>query len=375
MSLHWTDKRSATANVGEELARRGWTLLGYKPNQSDSMTDYYSPASWEGIATNDAYPGVVVVVNASKHKSGKKEVRINHVPGESCPACSRTGIEPNALTYEQALENPNEAHETRRHQSMGYRMVTFGGKSPVNRNLYHEDGSPKCLDCYGRGHSMRQEEEVLFIWPTFSETLKGRFWHVEYQGQRIESGTGFKECAAWGDPGIRAAKGVCDQIEAAARRTIKSTIPAEASVAEGVTLVTTATGGGITVQVEHDETKGWSYLKLLPRVERAQYDAFAERFGVKWHRMRRQPVIYRLVGADELAAFFGPTPQDEQHEESTAEFVEAAPETPVEPLAVEALPPQSPGAVALASEPQNTPITLIITPLFQPEHAVQLTLF
>lgn len=65
--MHWTEKRTAVANIGRELRRLGWTLWGWKDDESDPMTDYYSPASWQGIATHPDHPGTVVAVNVSDY--------------------------------------------------------------------------------------------------------------------------------------------------------------------------------------------------------------------------------------------------------------------------------------------------------------------
>jgi len=63
MTLHWTEKKRAVARIGAELEKRGWTIYGYDPGESDPMVDYYRAASWNGVATfEDKYPGVVVCV-------------------------------------------------------------------------------------------------------------------------------------------------------------------------------------------------------------------------------------------------------------------------------------------------------------------------
>ena len=74
MSLHWTDKRRAIVRIGKELQARGWTLFGYKEDRSDAMTDYYSPASWDGVATHQEYTGVVACIKVGQYvaeRSGK----------------------------------------------------------------------------------------------------------------------------------------------------------------------------------------------------------------------------------------------------------------------------------------------------------------
>lgn len=62
--MHWTEEGTAVARVGVELQNRGWTIYGYKPDRSDSMTDYYDPARWDGVATHPDCPGVVVGVKS-----------------------------------------------------------------------------------------------------------------------------------------------------------------------------------------------------------------------------------------------------------------------------------------------------------------------
>ena len=62
--MHWTEEGTAVARVGVELQNRGWTIHGYKPDRSDSITDYYDPARWDGVATHPEYPDIVVGVKS-----------------------------------------------------------------------------------------------------------------------------------------------------------------------------------------------------------------------------------------------------------------------------------------------------------------------
>jgi hypothetical protein len=50
----------------------GWKVYGYSPDQSDSMTDYYCPATWEGIAEKNGYILCVDVYGASKGEDIKQ---------------------------------------------------------------------------------------------------------------------------------------------------------------------------------------------------------------------------------------------------------------------------------------------------------------
>lgn len=66
--------RVAKVAIAIELAKRGWEIFGFKEDESDSMTDYWNPADWDGIATKNGY---VVVIDCSewrqKHLSGRKQ--------------------------------------------------------------------------------------------------------------------------------------------------------------------------------------------------------------------------------------------------------------------------------------------------------------
>jgi len=57
--MHWIDKQRATAALGTALRERGWKLYGWKNDQSDPLTDYFSPESWQGVAEKS---GVILAV-------------------------------------------------------------------------------------------------------------------------------------------------------------------------------------------------------------------------------------------------------------------------------------------------------------------------
>jgi len=68
--------RDAKVKIADALRLKGWDIIGYREDDSDSMTDYYSPASWEGIATKNGY--VLVVDCNSNSNSGKAITRYNY---------------------------------------------------------------------------------------------------------------------------------------------------------------------------------------------------------------------------------------------------------------------------------------------------------
>lgn len=61
---NYYDFREAKVLIAMELSKRGWEIFGFKPDESDSMTDYWSPADWDGIATKNGY---VVVIDCSDY--------------------------------------------------------------------------------------------------------------------------------------------------------------------------------------------------------------------------------------------------------------------------------------------------------------------
>lgn len=71
-SSNYYTMRSAKVRIAEELSKRGWTIHGFKEDESDSMTDYYSPANWDGIATKNGFTLVIDQSTAAESKPIKK---------------------------------------------------------------------------------------------------------------------------------------------------------------------------------------------------------------------------------------------------------------------------------------------------------------
>lgn len=57
----------------------GWTVYGYHADESDSMTDYYCPAYWGGVAEKNGYILCVNVYGASEGEDIKKYTNANAV--------------------------------------------------------------------------------------------------------------------------------------------------------------------------------------------------------------------------------------------------------------------------------------------------------
>lgn len=54
--------------------KEGWKLYGYKEDESDSMTDYYSPAHWGGIGVKNGFVLCVNVYGAEKERIIKRYI-------------------------------------------------------------------------------------------------------------------------------------------------------------------------------------------------------------------------------------------------------------------------------------------------------------
>jgi len=69
MSSTYYDYRDVKVMIAHKLmSMDGWKVYGYKPDESDSMTDYYSPAYWDGVAEKNGYVLCVDVYGASEPK-------------------------------------------------------------------------------------------------------------------------------------------------------------------------------------------------------------------------------------------------------------------------------------------------------------------
>ena len=72
MSTYY-DYREVGVMIAHKLMKmEGWKVYGYKADESDSMTDYYSPAYWNGVAEKNGYVFCFNVYGASKGEEIRK---------------------------------------------------------------------------------------------------------------------------------------------------------------------------------------------------------------------------------------------------------------------------------------------------------------
>jgi len=61
--MYYGDKQESLVVISGVLSHQGWKIYGFNEDQSDIMTDYYHPASWDGIAVKN---GFILVVDETR---------------------------------------------------------------------------------------------------------------------------------------------------------------------------------------------------------------------------------------------------------------------------------------------------------------------
>lgn len=188
--MHWTERRSAMANLSSSLRKLGWTIYGYKADTSDSMTDYYSPADWDGIAVKDGY---TVVVDHKKAEVAHDIIKTEMVQDKDCPVCNGTGQCNSGWTLENARKNPVEFNK---HYSshIGDNVIALMASVVSPLHFREIDGIEKCFKCHGRGHTLRENKIVTGVYPGHLGNPPNKLWHVEKDGKIISSGIGLSNC-------------------------------------------------------------------------------------------------------------------------------------------------------------------------------------
>jgi len=334
--MHWTERRRAKVKLGLGLRTANWQLYGFKEDQSDSMSDYYDPESWSGIAEKDGPGGLYVVVVDVKpsnetilKRSGGYETS-KRVPGDDCPHCDGTGQESEGWTYEQAKAKPREFNLDRtKRQTPGAVPLIPHVVSPL---YFDESGREKCEKCSGLGHTWRLEE-VSVDWPKYRANPDRKLWHVEKDGRILDSGIGLGPCADWDKERAQAAvERIVARIENALHG--RPSIGASAAVTEATVRRNPAKNG---IEV------------VFPAKPGADVRAGLKRLRFRWSR--RQGLWYARYGPElweEVHELLNITDQlPEQEEDEPDEIpnplldveVESLISPPLEPTPVPATPP------------------------------------
>ena len=191
MGSDYYQQQDGVRNIAHALQDLGWKTWGYRADKSDSMTDYYCPASWDGVATHDDHPGVVVCVDVGSwraDKSGHTETIRGSKPGATCERCGGDGIDPSGWTLTTARENPLEYNRDPSIRPAGSVALFPHVVSPIP--FRDEDGCLKCKACGGRGHDLIMTETAGDTWPEFQANPARSKWHVEKGGRIVAKGVG-----------------------------------------------------------------------------------------------------------------------------------------------------------------------------------------
>ena len=351
--MHWTERRRAKVNLALGLESRGWKLYGFKEDRSDSMTDYYDPASWDGIAEKGGHVVVVDVKPTNEtilKRSGGYETT-KRVPGDDCAHCQGTGREPDSWTHEEALAKPREFnldHTSR--QTPGAVPLMAHVVSPL---YFDEAGQEKCVKCSGMGHTCKLEQ-VSVDWPEFSPNPARKLWHVEKGGRILDSGIGLGPCADWNQERAQAAvERIVNRIENAIYTCLDGTTADPTVVSD----VTPSTSSGLCIR--RNMAKHGIEV-VFPAKPGTDVRAGLKRLRFRWSR--RQGLWYARYSArlweevHELLNIMESSPEQEDDEpgEITDPLLDTRVESlmalPLEPVPAPATPPVRAGPTKPASQ-------------------------
>lgn len=152
---NYYSKRDAKVRIAQELMARGWEIKGYKEDQSDSMTDYYSPANWSGIATKN---GFILVIDNSYDAESKEITKYN--PKGNLSFDDREKI--------KTLESTLGKWATTGEEENAKNLIEKIQSKTMNESTY----------------------EVVGMTLAHLGNPKGSKWHIEKDGKIYDKGTG-----------------------------------------------------------------------------------------------------------------------------------------------------------------------------------------
>jgi hypothetical protein len=143
-------ERRAAEEMVSQLQDKGWKVFGFRADDSDMMTDYYSPAYWEGVAEKNGYVLLVDVWGTSN--SGKQVTKKGFTADSSKVSKLQT------LAERGATEGERNA-----------------AKHQLNKLLTKEE----------------QQTQVIYTYPIWNNANPKRSnWHIEKDGEIVAKGVG-----------------------------------------------------------------------------------------------------------------------------------------------------------------------------------------
>ena len=144
----------------------GWKVYGYSPDRSDSMTDYYDPAHWGGVAEKNGYILCIDVYGASE----PKEIREYNYDGFTY---DRTIAEKIEKLKQMTVERGASEQEEQSAKSMILRLQKKAEENSENANKYVVTG----------------------IIPGHMANPPRMNWHIEKDGIYVAKGNGILKFA------------------------------------------------------------------------------------------------------------------------------------------------------------------------------------
>ncbi|WP_252225330.1 MULTISPECIES: hypothetical protein [unclassified Clostridium] len=154
---NYYEKRDAKVNIALELMARGWEVYGYKKDESDGMTDYYSPANWDGIAEKNGY---ILVVDCKYSSEGQDITRYN----------------PNYISISVSDKNKIESLK-----KMTIENGATEGEEQNAKNLINK------INAKYKNEGVSQYEVIGHI-PAHMGNPNRVMWHIEKDGALVDKG-------------------------------------------------------------------------------------------------------------------------------------------------------------------------------------------
>jgi len=153
---NYYDKQSAKVALMHVLENNGWTIFGYTPDASDAMTDYWSPARWDGVATKNGF--VLLVDQYSTSNSGREVRSYNYNANGKANNYDKIKKLEATMNDEASSKNEKEVASKKIEKLKEIQETSF---------------------------------TVEYAFPTFShKTPKMSMWHIEKDGEILAKGNG-----------------------------------------------------------------------------------------------------------------------------------------------------------------------------------------
>lgn len=206
MSYSYYDREESKVKLMSGLAFMGWSIYGFREDQSDMMSDYFHPASWDGIAVKNGY--ILVVDNCTggsiggdfikesyDHKLYKRVEKLRTLA--ECPSASQ-GERDNALAMIEKLAPLLTTTETIK----GDLPAVAYQANPGNAKWHIEhDGEiiAKGTGIYNFGHMQTHAERYIYLKDIEYNTYEFRSHYCddawqEYVGRKLEERTRLSKC-------------------------------------------------------------------------------------------------------------------------------------------------------------------------------------